>query len=170
MTLKQFFIGIENCIHSVSKVCHWISALVLFLLMILMSFDVIGRYVFQKAISGSIDFVVIMMAIFIFLSFPEATWRRSHVRIDVLYNRLSHRTRAVLDIITIGMCALITFLISWQLGARALSIVYNPPGISTSYFSWPHYPFIMLASICCGIMGLELIIWMIRSIKKSIKN
>ena len=170
MALKQFFMKAENCVHSVSKVFHWISASVLFLLMILMSFDVISRYVFQKAISGSIDFVVIMMAIFIFLSFPEATWRRSHVRIDVLYDRLSHRHRAILDIFTIGLCALITVLISWQLGARAVFIVHNPPGISTSYFSWPHYPFIMLASICCGMMGLELIIWVIQSIKTSMKN
>ena len=166
MALKQFFIGTEKCIHWVSKAFHLISALVLFLLMILMSFDVIGRYVFKKAISGSIDFVVIMMAVFIFLSFPEATWRRSHVRIDVLYDRLSSRSRAVLDVFTIGLCALITFLISWQLGARALYTVHNPPGISTNYFSWPHYPFLMLASICCGMMGLELVIWIIQSIKK----
>jgi TRAP-type C4-dicarboxylate transport system permease small subunit len=170
VALKQLFLRIENDIHSLTNVLHRISALVLFLLMLLMFFDVIGRYLFQKAITGSIDLVVIMMVIFIFSSFPDATLHRSHVRTDVLYDRLSLRKRAAIDIFTIGLCALITFLIAWQLGARAVHIFQNPPGISTSYFSWPHYPFILLAAICCGLMCLELIIWVIQSINIAIKS
>jgi TRAP-type C4-dicarboxylate transport system permease small subunit len=170
VAFKRSLLRVENCIHWVSKTMHWISTFVLFLLMMLMFFDVISRYLFQKALSGSIDLVVIMMVIFIFLSFPDATLNKSHVRTDVLYNRLPLRKQAVLDIITIGLCALVASLISWQLGARALNIVRNPPGISTSYFSWPHYPFIIIASICCGLMALELVIWVIHSFRTFLRK
>jgi len=168
--LKPLALKTEKWIHAVSKSFHSVSSVALFLLMILMATDVAGRYVFKQAITGSIDLVVLMMAVFIFLSFPNTTYRRNHVRTDVLYELFPERIRAILDVITIGLSALIILLISWQLGARALRIIQNPPGISTSYFYWPHYPFIILASICCGFMFLELLIWFIQSVNKSIKG
>jgi TRAP-type C4-dicarboxylate transport system permease small subunit len=167
---KPIALKIESWIHSIGNVLHSISAFVLFLMMILMSIDVIGRYVFKQAITGSIDFVVLMMVLFIFLSFPNATHQRVHVRTDVLYTLFSPRIRAFFDIITIGLSALIVFLITWQLGARALNMIQNPPGLSTAYFGWPHSPFIMLAAMCCGLMSLELIIWVIQSIHRGIKG
>jgi TRAP-type mannitol/chloroaromatic compound transport system permease small subunit len=111
-----------------------------------------------------------MMVVFIFLSFANTTYRRNHVRTDVIYERFSIRKRAILDIITIGLSTSIMVLITWQLGARAINIIQNPPGLSTAYFSWPHYPFMILASICCGLMSLELLIWFIEAINKSIKG
>jgi TRAP-type C4-dicarboxylate transport system permease small subunit len=166
----QIILKIEKWIHAVSKAFHAVSAAVLLLLMLLMAADVAGRYVFRQAITGSIDLIVLMMAVFIFLSFPNTTYRRNHVRTDVLYELFPERIRAILDVITIGFSAFIVLLITWQLGVRALKIIQNPPGISTSYFYWPHYPFIILASICCGFMFLELLIWFIQSVNKGIKG
>ena len=170
MQVKLIASKIESGIHSVSKALHAVSSLVLFLMMVLMTVDVISRYLFKHAITGSIDFVVIMMVVFIFLSFAYTTYRRNHVRTDVLYELLSVRKRAMLDIITIGLSASIMILVTWQLGARAIKIILNPPGLSTAYFSLPHYPFMILASICCGLMSLELLIWFIEAINKSIKG
>ena len=170
MQFKPIVLKTENWIHSASKALNSVSAFVLFLMMILMSVDVVGRYIFKHAITGSIDFVVLMMVIFIFLSFANTTYRRNHVRTDVLYDLFPERIRAILDIITIGLSTLIMLLITWQLGARAVKIIQHPPGISTSYFYWPHYPFIILASICCGVMFLELLIWFIQSVGKGIKG
>ena len=170
MQLKPIILKAENWIHTVSKAFHSVSAAVLFLLMLLMATDVAGRYVFKQAITGSIDLVVLMMVVFIFLSFPNTTYRRNHVRTDVLYELFPERVRAILDVITIGFSALIMLLITWQLGARAVKIIQHPPGISTSYFYWPHYPFIILASICCGVMFLELLIWFIQSLNIGIKG
>ena len=170
MEFKPIVLKAENWIHAASRAFHSVSSAVLFLLMLLMAVDVAGRYVFEQAITGSIDLVVLMMAVFIFLSFPDATYRRSHVRTDVLYALFSKRVRAILDIVTIGFSAFIMLFITWQLGARALKIIQNPPGISTSYFYWPHYPFIILASICCGFVFLELLIWFIQSVNTVIKG
>ena len=170
MSVKSIIVKTENWIHAVSKAFHSVSAAVLFFLMLLMAADVPGRYVFKQAITGSIDLVVLMMVVFIFLSFPNTTYRRNHVRTDVLYALFPERIRAILDILTLGFSAFIILLITWQLGARALKIIQNPPGISTSYFYWPHYPFIILASICCGFMFLELLIWFIQSVNKGIKG
>ena len=170
MQLRLIALKVEKWIHSVSKILHSVSAFALFLLMILIATDVTGRYVLKHAITGSVDLVVLLMVVFIFLSFPNTTYRRTHVRTDVLYTLLSHRKRAVFDIITIGLSVLITFLITWQLGARALSFIKNPPGLSTAYFGWPHYPFIILASVCCGLMCLELIVWVIESVNRAIKG
>lgn len=170
MLLKSFFKKTEEGIHTISKAFHLVSAFVLFLMMILMTIDVVGRYVFKHAITGSIDLVVLMMVLFIFLSFANTTYRRTHVRTDVLYVLSSPRQQAIFDIITIGLSALIMLLITWQLAARALKIIQNPPGLSTAYFGWPHFPFMIMAAICCGFMFLELLIWVIQSINKAIKG
>jgi TRAP-type C4-dicarboxylate transport system permease small subunit len=168
--LKSFFKKLEDGIHTMSRAFHLVSAIALFLLMILMTIDVIGRYVFKHAITGSIDLVVLLMVVFIFLSFANTTYQKIHVRTDVLYELLPPRKRAIFDIITIGLSALLMLLITWQLAARALKIIQNPPGLSTAYFGWPHFPFIILAAICCGFMFLELFIWVVQSINGAIKG
>ena len=168
MQFKANILKIENLIHNISIKLNTLSAVVLLIMMLFISSDIVARYLFKHAIPGSVDFVIVMMVLFVFPSFANATYRRAHVRTDILYNRFSDRKRAILDVFSLVSSVSIIFLITWQLGARAVDIMQNWPGISTQHYNWPHLPFIIFATIACGLMCLEFIIWLIDTVKKSI--
>jgi TRAP-type C4-dicarboxylate transport system permease small subunit len=160
MSLKS----IEKWIHTASRAFGWLSIVFLFLMMFFMTVDVFGRYLFKSPITGSIDFITVMMTIVVFPSFAYVTFLGGHVRTDILFNRLTKRGQGAFDIFN-SLCSFVFIgLISWQLSARAWSIIQHPPGICTSYFQWPHLPFIILGAVGCALMTLELIVWFVHSV------
>ena len=168
MWLKSMALKAEKWIHKAGRAFGWLSIIVLFVMMFFMTFDVVGRYLFKTPITGSIDFITVMMVVLVFPAFAYLTFMDGHVRTDVLFNRLTKRGQGTFDIFN-SICSIVLIgLITWQLGARAWSIIQHPPGISTSYFQWPHLPFIILAAVGCALMTLELIIWFFRSVNLAI--
>ena len=164
MSLKS----VERWIHTASREFSWLSIIVFFLMMLFMTTDVFGRYLFKTPITGSIDFITVMMVIAVFPSFAYVTFLGGHVRTDILFNRLPKRGQGAFDVFN-SLCSLVFIgLITWQLGTRAWSIIQHPPGISTNYFQWPHLPFIILAAVGCALMTLELIVWFVHSVNLAI--
>ncbi len=158
---------IERFIHGICKGFALVSVIFLFLMMMFIAVDVVGRYILNMPISGSIDFVTVMMVIVVFPAFGYLTEHNGHVRTDILFNRLSMRWKGIFDIVNSIFSLFLIICITWQLGLRAWTIIKNPPGISTSYFQWPHLPFIIIASIGMGLMTLEMFIWFFHSVNKA---
>ncbi len=158
---------IERFIHGICKGFALVSVVFLFLMMIFIAIDVAGRYVFNAPIPGSIDFVTVMMVLVVFPAFGYLTSQDGHVRTDILFEALPTRWKGIFDILNSIFSLFLILCITWQLGARAWSIIKNPPGISTSYFQWPHLPFIILAAVGTGLMALEMFIWFFHSVNKA---
>jgi TRAP-type C4-dicarboxylate transport system permease small subunit len=161
------WLKIEQSIHRVCKAFAVVSVIFLFLMMIFIAIDIVGRYILNKPIPGSIDFVTVMMVLLVFPAFGYLTSQDGHVRTDILFDRLSKRWQGIFDIVNSLLSIFLIVCITWQLGARAWSIIRNPPGISTSYFQWPHLPFIILAAVGMGLMTLEMFIWFFHSVNRA---
>jgi TRAP-type C4-dicarboxylate transport system permease small subunit len=161
------WLKIELFIHTVCKAFALVSVVFLFLMMIFIAVDVVGRYILNMPIPGSIDFVTVMMVLLVFPAFGYLTSQDGHVRTDILFDRLSKRWQGIFDIFNSLLSIFLIVCITWQLGARAWSIIKNPPGISTSYFQWPHLPFIILAAVGMGLMTLEMFIWFFHSVNRA---
>ncbi len=161
---------IEIAIHSVCRAFALVSVIFLFIMMIFIAVDVVGRYLLNKPIPGSIDFVTVMMVILVFPAFGYLTSQDGHVRTDILFERLNTRWKGIFDVVNSLFSLFLVVCITWQLGLRAWSIIKNPPGISTSYFQWPHLPFIILATLGTGLMSVELIIWFCHSLGRAMER
>jgi TRAP-type transport system small permease protein len=161
------WLRIEQSIHRVCKGFALFSVVFLFLMMMFIAVDVVGRYVFNMPIPGSIDFVTVMMVVVVFPAFGYLTSQDGHVRTDLLFERLSSRWKGIFDIFNSLFSIFLIVCMTWQLSARAWSIIQHPPGISTSYFQWPHLPFIILAAAGVGLMSLELFIWFFHSVNRA---
>jgi len=163
MSLKS----IEKKIHTISWYAILPSVLTLFVMMLFMTTDVFGRYVLNRPVPGSIDFVTVMMVILVFPAVAYVSSQDGHVRTDVIFNRLSVRGKGFFDVVNSLGSIFFVVLMTWQLGARAWSIIQHPPGIATGYFQWPHLPFIIIAAVGCALMSLELIIWFFHSVNRA---
>jgi len=61
-----------------------IASVTLFSLMVITCVDVIGRYVFNAPLSGSIELTEMALGILVFSVFPVNAWRNEHIVVDML--------------------------------------------------------------------------------------
>lgn len=61
-----------------------VAGFTLFLLMLLTTVDVAGRYFFNAPVRGSVELTQLMLAAVVFLALPTVCWREEHVSIDLL--------------------------------------------------------------------------------------
>jgi TRAP-type transport system small permease protein len=156
--LGNVAILIERAVHFLSRGIRYISMATLFLMMCLITGDVIGRYVFNKPIKGAMEINELMMVIVAFLALAYCTMHRSHIIVEVILFRLSKRTQAILNSISSIGGVIITALIFWQTALHGWIELLSPTGKITMLLSIPIAPFLLLAAAGYFVMTLELII------------
>jgi len=167
MGLIRFGQKTEKGLHTVSRTLNWVGMAFLVVMVLTVTVDVGGHYLFKKPLTGSTDFVELMMVIVVFLGLGYCAALEGNVRVDVVHARLPKRVQAGLDIFTFAASTFIFALITWRLTARAWNIVQNPlAGPSTGTLQLPHLPFIWLAAAGSLLLCLELLTTFLHSIAR----
>lgn len=156
--LRQVGQGIERWIHVTNRIFSAIGEVVLFLMMLLVTFDVAGRYLAKSPLRGSTDFVILMMIIVVFSELAYCAAQDGHIRVEVIYARLPRCIRANLDSITSFAGAFIFAIITWQMGKQAYNIIIGKAIMVTSIWEFPFLPFICVAVVGSLLLCLELFI------------
>ncbi|WP_071394155.1 TRAP transporter small permease [Bacillus tuaregi] len=154
-------------INRLTRYLSYVGMVVMMGMVLLVTIDVAARYVFNNPINGSTDIIEIMMVIVVYSCLAYGATEDKHVRIDFLYSRLSTVARGYVDIVTSILSILIVVLISWQLGERAVNIINNPPGPTTTYFGWELMPFIAFASFGSALLAIQLCTWLYQAVKQA---
>jgi len=171
MKLIRFGQNVKKGLETVSKVLNWISMVFVVLMIVLVTVDVVGHYLFHKPLTGSNDIIELMMVVTVFCSLGYCAFYDGNVRVDVIYGRLSKRIQTCLDVFSFAGSTLIFTLITWRLGVRAWNIVQNPlSGPSTGTLEIPHLSFMWLATFCSLILCLILLMKLINSIVRLKSN
>jgi TRAP-type C4-dicarboxylate transport system permease small subunit len=95
------------------------SSVLLFGLMVLTFFDVVGRYLLNRPIRGAFEVTELALLVLIFAGLPLVSHADEHVTMDFIDRLLGERGR---DIWIRGMhavCAAIMFFIAWQTWIKA---------------------------------------------------
>ena len=134
----------------------WVAAVTLGLMMFLTTADVVGRYLFKRAIVAAHDVTELMMVVVIFLGLAYTASVKGHVSVDVLTSRFPSPTRTVLDKIMSLLSIVVFATIAWRLGSNAWSSYRL--GAGTPTVGIPISPFLFLASIGCTLLCVQLLI------------
>ncbi len=124
--------------------CAFLSGIALLLMMIAGAADVIGSnldLVGLRAfpIPAVFEFMATLMVVNVFLAMSLGQARRSHIRVEVLVNRLPKRLRNVSDLIQYGLSALLFLLIAWfawPAAVHSFSVGEYAPGL-INFPVWP---------------------------------
>jgi TRAP-type C4-dicarboxylate transport system permease small subunit len=154
----------ERGIHGLTKVGSRVAAAALFLMMLLVAADVIGRYVFSKPIKGAMEIDELMMVLVVFLVLAYCTLEKGHIRVELLLAHLSRRTQAILDSFTYLSSLGIVALFVWQMGMLGWQELFSPTGNVSLLLAIPEAPLLLLAAICCVLLCFELIIAFLQSL------
>jgi TRAP-type C4-dicarboxylate transport system permease small subunit len=134
-------------------------------LMLLTTFDVIGRGFFRKPIPGSFELSEYILATFILLGAAYTQQVKGHVGVDFITSRLSPRVRAFCEILTTLLSLFIIAIVIWQgflEGIRERTV--------SDMLRIPQYPFRLLVALGGFLLWLELLIDLVSSTGKFIRS
>lgn len=149
------FSQILNKIGFVTKILSYAAAFVLFGMMLLTTFDVVGRYLFHAPILGVFEITEFMLVCVVFLSLAYTQYLKGHIEVDILVDRFSKRGRDIIGIVNYGLSFLLLLLITWKSLERGFEVLDNKECSGT--LNIPVFPFVFVVALGCAAMCFELL-------------
>ena len=130
-----------------------LAGILLIFSMLSISMAVASRYLFNRPMGWVTE---ISEYILVYITFLVATWvlkREGHVKMDLVFNRLSPRTQSMLNMITSGISAIVCFILFWY-GVRVTWELFKTRYFTPTILELPK--FVIIAIIFIGSMLLFL--------------
>lgn len=150
--------------HIIDMISEWSGKLVSFLLLPLMAFivyDVLMRYVFNRPTDWAHELSYLMFGTIWIIGGAYALVKGSHVKMEVIYNRLPLRRRAIIDLITAPLFFVFIGILLWKGWDLAWSSVLRLEH-SNSFWSPPIYPVKMMIPLGAFLLLLQGVVRFIR--------
>lgn len=139
-----------------AKALALLACLLLFTMMLVTFFDVMGRYLFFAPLPAAYEVVSLMMPAVIFCALPITVLREGHVTVDLFDAMIPSavaRVQAVLvNLVTAGALALIT----WRLWVKSMDDLEY--GTTTDELYLPLWPFGAGMSVLCALAALAALV------------
>ncbi|MFC1864033.1 TRAP transporter small permease subunit [Thermodesulfobacteriota bacterium] len=164
MTLGQKAGAMEKGIRFVESGLNVIAGLMLLGMMFLGACDVVGRYLFNSPITGTLEISSILMGGMVFLAWAHTQAEGAHVSVDIFFMLYPPRVRAILSFVMMFLCLILFALIIWQSTSMAISDWQG--GKLVRLILIPIAPFKFMISLGALFICLEFIIQMILLIPK----
>lgn len=100
------------------RVDRWfagVAGVITFAMMVLTTFDVIGRYVFNAPIFGAFEFTEIFMGGIVFFALAATTTGREHIVVTIVYGALPHMVQRILTVFADLVGAALMALFCWRM-------------------------------------------------------
>jgi TRAP-type transport system small permease protein len=156
---KRVSAAVDKIFSSPVKIMMAIGAGLLAIIMLLMTFDVIGRYIFKHPINGSDELVGLLLLCVAACAFSYTQKEKRHIRIDVIIDHIPHKLHLVFNVfnglLTLGMLSVMT----WQmfLAARRFVLGLQSGSAASEVLGIPWYPFLIIMVIGFGIFTLVML-------------
>lgn len=98
-----------------------ISGYVLFFMMLLITVDVTGRYVFSSPIPGTLEFTEFLIVFVVFFSLAYVQLTKRHICVELVTQRLPRRVGDGLAVIVLLIAAVFFVMMAWQSWFAGLS-------------------------------------------------
>ena len=150
--------------HIIDMISEWSGKLVSFLLLPLIAFivyDVLMRYVFNRPTDWAHELSYLMFGTIWIMGGAYALVKGSHVKMEVIYNRLPLRRRAIIDLITAPLFFVFIGILLWKGWDLAWSSVLRLEH-SNSFWSPPIYPVKMMIPLGAFLLLLQGVVRFIR--------
>ncbi len=104
----------------VSRIFARVGGILILLTAVLVSLDVIFRNAFQLSVFESYELATYAIALAITFGFSWALVSKAHIRIEVIYNALPLKPRCWLDVVALGVMAVVVVVLTYWAGQVVL--------------------------------------------------
>ena len=148
----------EERIHTASRVLNWVAIVALILLALAVFVDVAARTI-NRPVPGNIDVAELLLILLAFCAMAHTHLLRGHVRVEIVYSRLSTRIKGILDSITLFLAAGVYGFVVWAMADRVWRIITSPgPGPVTFRLEILIFPFLIVIVVGLLVLCLELLV------------
>ena len=156
---KKVSTVVKKIFSSPVRIMAAISSIFLALITLLVTSDVIGRYLFKHPIKGSDELVGLLLLCVAACAFSYTQTQNRHIRIDILLSRVHPRARLGFDIYNYLFSLGIFGLITWQIFVTARKYILNLQGgtSNSEILSIPWSPFLIILGLGFAIYSLVLL-------------
>ena len=109
--------ALERAVHIFRVVLSWcaeISSVLIFVLVLLITADIIGRYVFLSPVPGTLEITESLMVFIVFLAYAHTEAGKHNIRIQIIERRITQRQKYLLDALAYTLGILVFGVICWQ--------------------------------------------------------
>ena len=129
-----------------------VASALLFSMMVLTFFDVVGRYLLNKPIRGAFEITELGLLVLIFAGLPLVSHADEHVTMDFIDRILPDRIARFWVRAMHAICAAIMFFLTWQVWVKANKI--GGYGDTTDVLRIPIGPFVYFMALMIGLTGI----------------
>ena len=104
-----------RAIRAVNKGLHYVAGALIAVLMLFTVYNILGRWLFGAPLRGTVELTQLVMIGVVYLGLAYAQHHDDHISVDLLYQRVGRRGRAVLDGLSAVLSIVILALIAWRL-------------------------------------------------------
>ncbi len=157
---------LNRALTTVDKINAWVARVVKYFVYIIiaaMTFEIIARYVFNRPTIWADELAQMFFGSYFILAGAIALLEHAHVNMDLFYNKLSTRGKAILDIATSPLFFLFAGVLLWQGGNlwwRSMASLQR----SESVWHPPIYPYKFMIPLGVGLVLLQGLVKLVRDI------
>jgi len=158
-----------QCVDTVNTWLGKITRLGIFVLIGILLWETISRYLFKRPIAWSTELSAMVFGFYFLIGGGYTLLKNNHVRMDIIYSRWSPRTRAVVDICTFPLLAvyLIVFI---KGGINIVRYALETNQRSMSAWGPPLAPIEIITTIGAFLLFLQGVVMFIRDLHTAIKG
>jgi TRAP-type mannitol/chloroaromatic compound transport system permease small subunit len=154
-----------NLIDYTNELCGRVISFVGIWLTFIVAFEVIIRYVFNRPTTWGMELSQMSMLVMICLGVGYTFLHDGHVRVTILYDMLSTKKRAILDLILYPLVLLVSIVLVWY-GGKIFwqNLIYGFRTASAwAPLQWPTKLMVPIAGVLLGLQCLAKLIrdWII---------
>ncbi len=149
----------------VFAVSNSIAVAGIFIMMLLGTADILGRFVLSRPVPGTYEITESLLILVVFLALAYGESRQQHIRVQLVLDRLPPQARQWLNLLAYGAGAFLFSLIAWKTWQFAMSswaIREFMPGEAPM----PLYPTKFLLPIGCFFLVIQFLINFVGSLSK----
>ena len=159
--------GLKRAIDAPTGLLAWLGGLSLVLMMLHVVADVIGKYVFNAPVRGTLEIVAAYyMVMAVFLPLGYVTRREQHIVIEMFTSRLKPRALACLKVAVGTLTFIYLAVFTWKTGEDALERTIDGEVWQSAGFSVLIWPSRWTLVLGCGLMALYVVLHILRDLKQ----
>lgn len=133
-----------------------VAIVVLAAMMLLGAADVIGRYIFNRPIVGTLEMGEVFLATMSMLGLAGTQLAKGHISVDLITMRISKRAKAITYFSTTCISLVIFALIAWR--SIIIAQIYHNGNRLIYTVLWPMAPLQLLVTVGAAVICLVFIL------------
>lgn len=143
---------------------QYVAQVVLMIMVFMVTFDVLGRWLFSQPITGAVEVTELGLSMVIFLSIGYTHLKEEHISIEFLVDRFPEKVQAIVDGIINLIIAVLMILLALSLFWYAQRLFVS--GTVTGDLGLPIYVFAAVSGIGAVVFALTALLLTVKYVKK----